>query len=221
MKMKLIKSVVFTASVLLGSLLGTQAQTLLNGDFDDNLPTFPASGFVVQQPYGWGAITAVPYVIHSWDGIAASAAFKLAAQHGAAFIGLQNNTSNANPTGIYQTVSGFTVGEEYRVSFYVRARNAASEGGTFTANMSGGTSVQILTGSAIDDEWTYVSGNFIAASESAQLGISFRSSSGDQMLFIDNVKVELASIPEASTSVLLGAVLCLGLAGWKLRSRRG
>lgn len=221
MKSKLIKSIVFTASLLFVGFVGVQAQTLLNGDFEDNLPTFPSSGFVIQQPYAWGAITATPYIIQSWDGQSASAAFKLAAQHGGAFIGLQNNTSVANPTGIYQTVNGFEIGEEYTVSFYVRARNTASAGGTFTANISGGTNAQIISGNAVSDDWMFVTGNFIAASTSAQLGISFRSSSGDQMLFIDNVKVVPAVIPEANASIVFVGIVSLILAGWKLRARHG
>ncbi|MFA6959699.1 MAG: carbohydrate binding domain-containing protein [Opitutaceae bacterium] len=210
MKTSFVRNAAALAFVAILGVISVNAQSIVNTSFDDSLPTFTSSGFVTGNPVNWGSVTTVPYRIQSWDGVNASATFKVAAEDGAAFVGIQNNTTNTAASGIFQTVTDLTIGETYTVTFYVRARNVASEGGTFLANLSGGTAATIATGTASSTTWTSVSGQFVAASTSASFGITYRSNSGDQMLFVDNISITTA-IPEPSTYALLTAVSAIAL----------
>lgn len=219
MKISSIKTVFATALTIGFGWLGLEAQSVTNGGFDENLPSFSSTWFVQQNPTGWSSVIAVPYWIQSWDGTTSSAVFKVVAEEGAAFVGIQNHgTNNTQASGIFQAVTGLTVGETYTVSFSVRARNVASEGGTFTANISGGTAVILGSGSATSTGWTSFTGTFVAASTSANLGITFRSSSGDQMLFLDSVSISV--IPEPSTSAMLIGSIMLGVCAMARRTAR-
>ncbi|AHF91358.1 glycosyltransferase family 1 [Opitutaceae bacterium TAV5] len=227
MKTSLPKTAFAAALAVFLGVVGACAQTIVNGSFDENLPTFSASGFVSQSPTGWGAVTVTPYWIQSWDGVDTAAAFKVAAEDGAAFVGLQNNaSSNTTATGLYQNnITGLTAGETYTVSFYIRARNVQSEEGNFSANISGGTSVILVSNiHASSTAWTLITANFTAASASINLGFTFRginsegiTARNDQMIFIDNVSITPA-IPEPSTYALLAA-LAIGIACVIVRRR--
>lgn len=222
MRKSLPRTVFVAAFVTFLSVVGSSAQSIVNSSFDDNLPTFSA-GFKSQTPTGWGAITSTPYWIES-----GGSTFKVAAQDGFAFVGLQNNaTGNTTATGLYQNnITGLTIGETYTVSFYIRARNIGSEEGNFSANISGGTNITLVSNiHGNSTTWTLITADFTAASASINLGFTFRaiSASGttnDQMIFIDNVSIATA-IPEPSTYAMLAAlailVLCISARSYSLR----
>ncbi|RRJ95449.1 DUF642 domain-containing protein [Opitutaceae bacterium TAV4] len=221
MKISLIKTTLATVA-LMGAIGIASAQNLLtNGSFETNPPSFPANGFVNSAsivPDGWTGITAgglaAPYIIKS-----GSSTFSTIAQDGNVFIGLQNNTANAPAkygTWIYQNLSGLTVGENYTVSFYLRARNASSQTGTLQVQLGTGgladnqsiLSVTAKTGATVNS-WELVTCSFTATATNPRLNFVFLSNTGDQMVFIDNVSlVKTSTIPESSTYVLL-AGMCM------------
>lgn len=196
---------------------GLSAQIITNGSFETNPPTFPPSGFVNNAsiiPPGWNYVTggglAPAYIIQS-----ASTTFSTVAEQGNVFIGLQNNTANANfasGTWIYQNLSGLTIGQEYEVSFFLRARNASSQGGSLYLQLGTGNLGQnqtILTTNAETgptvSSWEHITASFTATTVDPRLNFVFVSSSGDQMVFLDNISI--AAVPEPSTVALLGLAM--------------
>ncbi|AHF91350.1 PEP-CTERM putative exosortase interaction domain-containing protein [Opitutaceae bacterium TAV1] len=193
------------------------AQTIVNGSFDESsgAKIAPETGYLQAAPYGW-----------SWDNssfywIADGGLDGIRSDDGGVFVGLQRgSTTQLLDAVLRQSLTGLAAGESYEVSFLVRARNAVSEGGTWTVSVSDSDAILgSLSDNPIAGSWAEYSFVFIATDENPVLRLSFTNNlGGDYMVLFDNLTVTQVVPEPAAMAAFAGAGVLL--VAFVLRRRR-
>lgn len=118
-----------------------------------------------------------------------------------------------------QTISGFTVGQSYNVSFLTAGRLSYRGANDFTVSVTDGALGTFLpTNDALSGYQSVTTKAFTATNGTETLTFQGLDTGGDYTSFVDNVQIN--AVPEASTTVSLGLLLMLGLGGAMVASRK-
>jgi hypothetical protein len=117
--------------------------------------------------------------------------------------------------GVSQAINT-TIGDSYVLSLYLGVDNSNSPG-PISVQVDAGPVTQTLTAnpSGSGNIWTAFSVDFTA--DSAMSTISIQGTQGLYFIGLDNVSVNLASVPEPSSLILSGISAILGLGCWIIR----
>jgi hypothetical protein len=219
-------------SLVLGllSVVVGQAQIVTNGSFETgaaalNYDLDPGPGVVnlgianFQLPTGW-SFSNVTGGSTPWTALSGTVnedpnGYFGSSQSGSYFVSLQTGSSELTALGVIsQTINGLTIGQQYQVNGFVRARDVASQTGTYQISLSSAGSV--TSGSPTSDTiWSAFSGTFTATNASDNLNLGWSHASGvDQTVHFDNISI--IAVPEPSTYLML----TLGLASLFVLRRR-
>lgn len=162
------------------------ANMIVNGGFESG-----ATGWTVTQPY---ACTGISTTVFQEGAKSASAGCSPAAT-------------------IKQTISGFTVGETYTLSYWIKDVQGGSSFGapTFSATL-GGTVLQSLAPTAVFD-WTQHSFDWVASNTAAELSFSALQTRNGNNWYLDNIVLGIAQRVEVSEP---GSMLLLGIGAMML-----
>lgn len=199
--MKLFSKVVLVSLLSVMSSMAN-ANLIEGGDFDS---TTDLSDWVVTVGSSGSAAIAV------------GPAFGLGPQAGAGYLAFTGNDSVFNVGGkVHQLISGLTVGETYKFSYFYGGRGSVdATDPTVTASLSSGTSTTV-TGdiftqtnntNAVVGNWNMVMAMFTATT--TDLLVSFQETSGDSRSkgpAIDSASLVQVSTPSTFAILLLGAL---------------
>ena len=182
------------------------AQTVLNGSFEEPVVT---SGYflnVASSFSGWTLNYGDVDTVREFGGSG------WAPQAGSQSLDL----NGFNAGSITQNVGGFTVGNEYVLTYYYNGTNVGGQKTSLTF-LGGTTSLgaTIETVATADNIWQERQIQFTALNPT--VGITFASlNSGNQGMAIDNVSITAVPEPHEWAMMLAG----LGLVGWAARRNR-
>lgn len=201
------------ASALLAT--GAQAVTVVNGSFETGVAIPSGSVFLPSPPIdstsipGWRILSSgVDYADSSlWDASAGDRSVELA---------------GIGSGGIQQVgISGFVVGQQYRIRFDLSANPFATDG-VYQALVSatgGGAQYFAYTKTAANTptNMLYQTYEYVWTATNATSNIQFRSrGEGAQGVILDNVSISL--VPEPADWMLL--IAGFGMTGYAMRRRR-
>lgn len=201
------------ASALLAT--GAQAVTVVNGSFENGVAIPGGSVFLPAPPIdttsipGWRILSSgIDYANSSlWNAADGSRSIELA---------------GIGSGGIQQVgISGFTVGEQYRIRFQLSA-NPFAANGVYQAQVSatgGGGAYFAYTKTSANSptNMLYQTYEYIWTATNATSNIQFRSrGNGAQGVILDNVSISL--VPEPAQWMLL--IAGFGMTGYAMRRRR-
>ena len=188
------------------------AQTVQNGSFET-----PVVSTYVYAPTGAGFTFAPTIDFVAGDGIAADGS---AFNNGTAPDG--NQVAFVQDLGSFsQTITGFTVGQRYDVSFLTAARLQTQNGANdFTVSVTDGLLGTFDPANDAVSGYQSVTTNVFTATSSTEM-LTFQgldTLGGDRTSFVDNVQIN--PVPEASTTVSLSLLLMLGLGSMVIAARK-
>jgi choice-of-anchor C domain-containing protein len=187
---------VLTASLALFGASATAA-TVTNGSFE--LPDIGGT-FNGTSPSGWTVLGSVDLINTYWQ-----------AQDGGQSIDL----SRSSPATISQSVSGFTIGQTYELSFWMSGNPDGPPPIKMLTASVGGTSVDFTfdssTNSKADMGWLEKTFLFSATSETMLLSFQGTDNPGTAYgAALDNVSISAVPVPAAGL-LLLGGLAAFGM----------
>lgn len=200
---------------LAGAALSAPAQTITDGGFEtpDQPGTSGFDNFEQANGTGNGTLAGSPFTFTGGAGIS---------ENGSAFQGTQlaaegDQLALIQDTGSFsQTISGFTVGQMFNLTFQVAARGEQTGGNPFTVTIGGDTIFTDTVGPTSGSFTPVTSSNFTAASDTLTLTFTGDADArpGDNTSFFDALAINV--VPEPAS---LG-FLALGGLGLLARRRR-
>ncbi len=200
-------------AAVIGGLAASAHGTVTNGSFE--LPVVPTSSFATfttgsTSITGWTVVGDRVSVI---SGTYVESGITFNAQSGAQWIDLTGPGSNQPSNGVSQNVAT-TIGELYRISFYVGSatENSGVFASTVDLSIAGGPRVSFTnpTTPRTTMDWQLFTADFTATSTLTNITFFNGSSPNNGLSGLDNVTLQVIPAPGAAALLGLSALLAAG-----------
>ena len=200
----LVPALAFAA--LLGGTTAAHANLLVNGSFENG--AFVNQGNdTMSPPAGSTGITGWTVVTDTTAWIGPTNPFGLTASAGSYFLDLTNYQAGAPFAGVSQAIATIP-GAVYALTFDLGSSNFWGRPDSLTASAAGASQTFMSPTTGTNNDWTHESMQFTATGPSTT--ILLQGASGFNYIGLDNVDVELVSlpaVPEPETwALLLGGI---------------
>ncbi|MBL4765825.1 MAG: DUF642 domain-containing protein [Colwellia sp.] len=118
-----------------------------------------------------------------------------------------NGTAGSNG-GIYQSVTGLTIGQSYLLSFDYQGRLTDKASNEMTVSLTEGTNYVFKVSEEFTNKWTTYTHSFIASATAMKLQFEGSGTADSKGALLDNVSLSAVSVPEPSVISLMLIALC-------------
>ena len=216
--MTVLRRIFILGIALFGVALPLHANLLQNGSFEignfvppshDSMLLWPSATDIT----GWTVINGGL----AWDG--ALNPYGLSASDGSFFLDLTGDHDNVPYGGVEQTIAT-TVGVQYQISLDLGTDPTYDSSVPVSIIVNAGSATTTFTSTpTVPNKWDFFSFDFTATSSITTISLIGDLSQPEEYIGLDNVTVEIVSVPEPSTLALFSGSGLLALVGWR-RSRK-